>query len=116
MNFDAMNDIVSKMLLNLTSSMRFEGSLNVDINEIAMNLVPFPRLKYILSSLSPLFHHLDVKMQYSGIEAVFLDAFKKENLLVSATPSTFIACGVLTRGNLSLSDIQRNIKKYHSLV
>ena len=34
--------------------MRFEGSLNVDMNEITMNLVPFPKLKFLVSSLSPL--------------------------------------------------------------
>ena len=33
--------------------MRFEGSLNVDLNEITMNLVPYPRMHYLLSSLSP---------------------------------------------------------------
>jgi hypothetical protein len=33
--------------------MRFEGSLNVDLNEITMNLVPFPRMHYLISSLSP---------------------------------------------------------------
>ena len=38
--FDSMNNIVANMLLNLTSSSRFEGSLNVDLNEITMNLVP----------------------------------------------------------------------------
>lgn len=31
------------MLNNLTCSMRFEGDLNVDMNEITMNLVPYPR-------------------------------------------------------------------------
>ncbi|KAI9218933.1 Tubulin/FtsZ, GTPase domain-containing protein [Blastocladiella britannica] len=51
--FDAMNDVVAQLMLHLTSSMRFEGSLNVDINEITMNLVPFPKLKYLLSSLVP---------------------------------------------------------------
>jgi hypothetical protein len=42
--FDAMNGIAASMLLNMTSSVRFEGSLNVDLNDITMNLVPFPRV------------------------------------------------------------------------
>eukprot|EP00983_Pelagomonas_calceolata_P077717 1153972-Pelagomonas_calceolata.AAC.3 len=41
--FDAMNGIAASMLLNMTSSMRFEGSLNVDLNDITMNLVPYPQ-------------------------------------------------------------------------
>ena len=32
--YDAMNGIAANMLLNLTSSARFEGPLNVDLNEI----------------------------------------------------------------------------------
>ncbi|CAH8648058.1 unnamed protein product [Schistosoma haematobium] len=52
--FDDMNNIVANMLLNLTSSSRFEGTMNVDLNEISMNLVPFPRLHYLIASQSPL--------------------------------------------------------------
>ena len=43
--FDSMNGVAASMLLNMTSSMRFEGSLNVDLNDITMNLVPFPRVR-----------------------------------------------------------------------
>lgn len=52
--WDGMNGIAANVLLNLTSSVRFEGSLNVDLNEITMNLVPFPRLHFLQSALSPL--------------------------------------------------------------
>ena len=58
--FDGMNGIAANMLLHLTSSMRFEGPLNVDLNDITMNLVPFPRLHFLLASLSPLAAPRDV--------------------------------------------------------
>jgi len=35
------------------SGSRFPGSLNMDMNEIATNLVPYPKLHYIFSSISP---------------------------------------------------------------
>jgi len=35
--------------------MRFEGALNVDLNEITMNLVPYPKLHFLLSSIAPLY-------------------------------------------------------------
>ncbi|XP_072411857.1 tubulin epsilon chain isoform X2 [Chiloscyllium punctatum] len=60
--FDAMNNIVANLLLNLTSSARFEGSLNMDLNEITMNLVPYPRLHYLVSSLTPLYTLADVNI------------------------------------------------------
>jgi hypothetical protein len=42
------------------SSARFEGSLNVDLNEITMNLVPFPRMHYLMAAQAPLYSLLDV--------------------------------------------------------
>lgn len=42
-HFERENSIVANLLNNMTCSMRFEGDLNVDMNEITMNLVPYPR-------------------------------------------------------------------------
>ena len=52
--WDAMNGIAADMLLHLTAGMRFEGSLNVDLNDITSNLVPFPRMHFLLSGMAPL--------------------------------------------------------------
>ena len=37
--WDVMNGLAANLLLHLTSSVRFEGSLNTDLNDITMNLV-----------------------------------------------------------------------------
>jgi tubulin epsilon len=42
-HFEKENSIVANLINNMTCSMRFEGDLNVDMNEITMNLVPFPK-------------------------------------------------------------------------
>ncbi|PNH06176.1 Tubulin epsilon chain [Tetrabaena socialis] len=52
--FDGMNGVAASLLLHLTASVRFEGPLNVDLNDITMNLVPYPRMHFLLSSMSPL--------------------------------------------------------------
>ena len=44
----------ASLLLHMTASVRFEGPLNVDLNDITMNLVPYPRMHFLLSSMSPL--------------------------------------------------------------
>lgn len=54
-HYERENAIVANVVNNLTCSMRFEGDLNVDLNEITMNLVPFPRMHFLLSSLAPLY-------------------------------------------------------------
>lgn len=53
-SYGKMNSLIGHLLSTLTCSMRFSGKLNVDLNEITMNLVPFPKLHFLLSSLSPM--------------------------------------------------------------
>ncbi len=114
--FDSMNNIVANMLLNLTSSSRFEGSLNVDLNEITMNLVPFPRMHYLISSLSPLYISEQANLQVRGIEQMFSDSFRPENQLIQCSPksSLYLSYALLLRGQCQISDIRRNIEKLKS--
>lgn len=51
--WDAMNGVAASMLLNLTAGMRFPGSLNVDMNDLSSNLVPFPRMHFLLAGVAP---------------------------------------------------------------
>lgn len=61
-HYEKENSIVANVINNLTCSMRFEGDLNVDLNEITMNLVPFPKMHFLLSSLSPMYSLINPKM------------------------------------------------------
>lgn len=61
--YDKMNNIIATLLSNLTSSMRFDGILNVDFNEITMNLVPYPDIHFLLSSIAPLYNIADPRLQ-----------------------------------------------------
>jgi tubulin alpha len=49
-----LNRIISKVVSSMTASLRFEGELNVDMNEFQTNLVPFPRLHFMTASISPI--------------------------------------------------------------
>lgn len=111
--FDAMNNIVANMLLNLTSSARFEGSLNMDLNEITMNLVPFPKLHYLVSSLTPLYTLADVNVPSRRLDQMFSDAFSKDHQLIHADPkhSLYLACALIVRGDVQVSDLRRNIER-----
>ncbi|XP_025921320.1 tubulin epsilon chain isoform X2 [Apteryx rowi] len=112
-SFDAMNNIIANLLLNLTSSARFEGSLNMDLNEISMNLVPFPRLHYLVSSLTPLYTLADVNVPSRRLDQMFSDAFSRDHQLIQADPkhSLYLACALLVRGNVQVSDLRRNIER-----
>lgn len=111
--FDNMNNIAANLILNMTSSSRFEGSLNVDLNEITMNLVPFPKIHYLVSSQTPLYALTDVNLPTRRLDQMFSDAFSKDHQLIKADPkhSLYLACALMLRGNVEISDIRRNIER-----
>lgn len=114
--FDKMNNIIAHMLNNLTSSMRFEGGLNVDLNEITMNLVPFPGLQFLVSSISPLYSILDVKLESRRLDQIFDDILTPNYQLLRVDPknSVYLACGLILRGNAEISDLNRNVSRIKS--
>jgi len=53
-SYDQLNRPISKVISSMTASLRFEGELNVDLNEFQTNLVPFPRLHFMTEATAPL--------------------------------------------------------------
>lgn len=91
----------------------FSGSLNVDLNEIVMNLVPFPKLHYLVTSQTPLITSADVRIPPRKLDQMFTDAFSPDHQLIKADPkhSLYLACALMVRGNVEISDIRRNIER-----
>merc|ERR1711953_130530 len=52
-SYTNLNQIIAKVVSSMTAALRFDGELNVDMNEFQTNLVPFPRLHFMTTSLAP---------------------------------------------------------------
>merc|ERR1712156_547092 len=52
-SYNNLNNIICKVVSSMTAAIRFDGELNVDMNEFQTNLVPFPRLHFMTTSLAP---------------------------------------------------------------
>lgn len=121
--FDAMNNLAAHLLTNLTASMRFEGPHNVDLNEIASTLVPFPRMHVLQAAISPLFvppgelaasSSSGSAGQQKAIDAMFSSAYHKDLQLIRGDPrrSVHLACGLFARGpNIKITDVTRNVER-----
>ena len=118
-----MNSVVARLLTDLTASMRFAGSLNVDLNEITTNLVPFAKMHYLCPSLAPLGRQRMARSASSGsgqqgtanvIKGLFKEASHPSSQLItsqtSLKSSNVIACGLFLRGrNIPISDVNANV-------
>ena len=48
------NRLMAQVVSCVTASLRFEGSLNVDLVEFQTNLVPYPRIHFPLLAYAPI--------------------------------------------------------------
>merc|ERR1712070_1233293 len=48
-----LNRMIAQVTSSLTASLRFDGALNVDLNEFQTNLVPYPRIHFMLTAFAP---------------------------------------------------------------
>merc|ERR1719166_333465 len=113
--YEHLNKLCAKSISCMTAALRFEGDLNVDMNEFQTNLVPFPRLHFMTSSYSP----LTEKKKNDGSASVWelLDtAFMSKNFNVKytdfdATEDKYMAISVNFRGAVTSKEANSNIQK-----
>eukprot|EP00920_Eleutheroschizon_duboscqi_P024829 GHVT01061545.1.p1 GENE.GHVT01061545.1~~GHVT01061545.1.p1 ORF type:complete len:629 (-),score=125.88 GHVT01061545.1:448-2334(-) len=106
--FEVQNNIVASLLSHLTSSMRYEGSLNVDLADICTNLTPYPRQNILVSALTP----VPGERPATGLEGKrgacqrCLDLLRSSQQLIQVAPvqSRCLAGALLARGDVTVSD------------
>ena len=116
--FDGMNNVVAHVLANLTASVRFEGALNVDLSDLTSSLVPYPKMHFLMPALAPLYAVRDVRYRPQRLEGLFSDVLgphaqlmRAENAASDPRHSTMLACALLLRGDVTVSDAQRNLAR-----
>ncbi|KAJ8865907.1 hypothetical protein PR048_033430 [Dryococelus australis] len=110
--FQDMNSIIVSMLLHLTSGSRFPGPLNVDISDIATNMVPFPGLHFVSSSYAPITlgrrnHEQSVRKD------LCIGVLSRYNQLVGLDPwgGVLLGTALVGRGSVSMADMRSYVDR-----
>jgi hypothetical protein len=113
--FDGMNEVVARMLVDLTASMRLHGSLNVDLNEIATTLVPFPHLQFLTTGLAavPVRAGPAWSAPDTLIEGLVAGTFARRSALITAdlARETHIALACIVRGADSIAGLADTVRR-----
>merc|ERR1712072_1165127 len=78
-SYDTLNRMIAKAVSSMTASLRFAGELNVDLNEFQTNLVPFPRLHFMLTSMAPITSADKQETQRDDIQTITELCFSAQN-------------------------------------
>lgn len=96
---------------SVTASLRFDGSLNVDLNEFQTNLVPFPRIHFPLATFAPLLSADKAQHEQNSVGEMTFSCFEPGSQMVKCDPreGKYMACCLLFRGNVAPKEVQNAI-------
>jgi tubulin alpha len=91
---------------SITASLRFDGSLNVDLNEFQTNLVPYPRIHFPLAAYAPVMSTAKASHEANSVQEITLSCFEPNNQMVKCDPRNgkYMATCLLYRGDVVTKD------------
>jgi len=106
-NYTNLNRLIAQVVSSLTSSLRFQGSLNVDINEFQTNLVPYPRIHFLLCSFAPLISADKAHHEKFSVAELTTSVFESQNMMAKCDPNRgkYMACCLMYRGDVVPKDV-----------
>merc|ERR1712217_878832 len=104
-SYDNLNRLIAKAVSSMTASLRFEGELNVDLNEFQTNLVPFPRLHFMITSMAPVITKKKKETAKNDIQGITEECFSARNFFTKiadfdAEEDKYMAISVNYRGDV----------------
>merc|ERR1711964_447919 len=100
-----LNMLISKVISSMTAALRFDGELNVDMNEFQTNLVPFPRLHFMTTSLAPVIFKKKADHEAHDCKRITDDCLQSNSFLVKyadfdVVEDKYMAISVNYRGDI----------------
>lgn len=107
-----LNRLMSQVLSGITASLRFNGSLNVDLDDFQTNLVPFPRIHFPIASFAPIMNITKETYEPATVADITQQVFDSSHLMMKCdlTVGKFMACCMLYRGDVVAKDINSAIQ------
>merc|ERR550537_1703105 len=106
-----LNRIIAQVISSLTASLRFQGSLNVDLSEFQTNLVPYSRIHFMLSSYAPIISTAKAYHEQLSVAEITNSAFEPASMMASCDPrrGKYVACCLMYRGDVVPKDVNASV-------
>ena len=107
-----LNRLICQVISAMTASIRFDGQLNVDINEFQTNLVPYPRIHFMLASYAPIISAEKAMREKQSTNDITIQAFDAQSMMAKCDPrhGKYMATCLLYRGDVTPKDVNGAIQ------
>jgi tubulin alpha len=102
-----LNRLTAQVISSLTASLRFDGALNVDITEFQTNLVPYPRIHFMLSSYAPVISAEKAYHEQLSVAEITNSSYEPAAMMAKCDPrhGKYMACCLMYRGDVVPKDV-----------
>ncbi|KAI9506693.1 Tubulin beta chain (Beta tubulin) [Coemansia spiralis] len=109
-----LNTLVAKVMSGVTTSLRFPGQLNADLRKLAVNMVPFPRLHFLISGIAPLTGEIAKGYRNVTVPDLCQQMYDPQNMMVNTDPrhGRYLTSAAMFRGKVSLQECEDTMLTY----
>ncbi|KAA8495544.1 Tubulin alpha-2 chain [Porphyridium purpureum] len=111
-SYSNLNRLIAQVISSITTSLRFDGALNVDINEFQTNLVPYPRIHFMLSSYAPIVSKEKAYHESMSVNEITAAAFEPSAMMAKCDPrlGKYMACCLMYRGDVVPKEVNQAVQ------
>jgi tubulin alpha len=110
-SFANLNRLIGQVLSSMTTSLRFKGELNVDLNEFQTNLVPYPRIHFMVQSYAPMISPARAKKAPLTTMEITSACFEPGNFFaqVDLREGLYMTACMMYRGDVPVSEVNASL-------
>jgi len=112
-NYADLNVLIGKVMLGVTSSLRFPGQMNGDIRKLGVNLVPFPRLHFFAIAQAPLYSAKNAGFVKLKIQELTTQVWSGANFFSSMNTDEgkYLTAQCTYRGDMASQEVDEQVAR-----
>ena len=109
--YSDLNHLISACVSGATACLRFPGQLNADLRKLAVNMIPFPRLHFMVPGFAPLTSRRSQQYRLLTVPELVQQMFDAKNMMAACDPrhGKYLTVAAIFRGRVSMKEVEEQM-------